>query len=65
MTHCEMEESWCGQGFYWVIKPTWHMDSCPVLDEVLDHTVRLYAAAIGPAFVLIDNNAQPYRAVLI
>ncbi|GFX58225.1 transposable element Tcb1 transposase [Trichonephila clavipes] len=34
-------------------------------DEVLEPIVRLYAAAIGPAFVLMDNNARPHRADIV
>ncbi|GFW86015.1 transposable element Tcb1 transposase [Trichonephila clavipes] len=31
-------------------------------DEVLEPIVRLYAAAVGPTFVLMDDNARPHRA---
>ena len=31
-------------------------------DEVLKPIFRLYAAAGGPTFVLIDDNLRPYRA---
>ncbi|GFT05605.1 transposable element Tcb2 transposase [Trichonephila clavipes] len=31
-------------------------------DEVLEPIVRLYAAAVGPAFVLMVDNARPHRA---
>ncbi|GFU51664.1 transposable element Tcb1 transposase [Trichonephila clavipes] len=31
-------------------------------DEVLEPIVRLYAAAVGPAFVLMDDNARLHRA---
>ncbi|GFX21923.1 transposable element Tcb1 transposase [Trichonephila clavipes] len=31
-------------------------------DEVLEPIVKLYAAAVGPTFVLMDDNARPYRA---
>ncbi|GFU85684.1 transposable element Tcb1 transposase [Trichonephila clavipes] len=31
-------------------------------DEVLEPVVRLYAAAVGPNFVLMDDNARPHRA---
>ncbi|GFU93306.1 transposable element Tcb1 transposase [Trichonephila clavipes] len=34
-------------------------------DEVLEPIVRLYAAGIGPTFVLMDNNARPHRADII
>ncbi|GFT63682.1 transposable element Tcb1 transposase [Trichonephila clavipes] len=34
-------------------------------DEVLKHIVRLYAAAVGPTFVLMDNNARPHRADIV
>ncbi|GFV50077.1 transposable element Tcb1 transposase [Trichonephila clavipes] len=31
-------------------------------DEVLEPIVRLYAAAFGPTFVLMDDNTRPHRA---
>ncbi|GFU71590.1 transposable element Tcb1 transposase [Trichonephila clavipes] len=31
-------------------------------DEVLEPIVRLYTAAVGPTFVLMDDNALPHRA---
>ncbi|GFX72383.1 transposable element Tcb1 transposase [Trichonephila clavipes] len=34
-------------------------------DKVLEPTVRLYAAAVGPTLVLMDDNARPYRADII
>ncbi|GFY11267.1 transposable element Tcb1 transposase [Trichonephila clavipes] len=34
-------------------------------DEVLESIVRLCAAAVGPTFVLMDNNARPHRAVIL
>ena len=34
-------------------------------DEVLEPIVRLYAAAVSPAFVLMDDNARPHRAALV
>ncbi|GFX48901.1 transposable element Tcb2 transposase [Trichonephila clavipes] len=34
-------------------------------DEVLEPTVRLYAAAVGPTFVLMDDYARPHRADII
>ena len=34
-------------------------------DEVLDPIVRLYAAAGGPAFILMDDNARPHTAALV
>ncbi|GFX03429.1 transposable element Tcb1 transposase [Trichonephila clavipes] len=34
-------------------------------DEVLEPIVRLYAAAVGPTFVLMDDNARLYRADII
>lgn len=34
-------------------------------DEVLEPIVRLYAAAIGPTFVLIDYNTCPHRAHIV
>ncbi|GFU76300.1 cytochrome P450 4V2 [Trichonephila clavipes] len=34
-------------------------------NEVLEPIVRLYAAAIGPAFVLMNDNARPHRADII
>ena len=34
-------------------------------DEVLESIVRLYAATVGPTFVLMDENARPHRAVIV
>ncbi|GFY22295.1 transposable element Tcb2 transposase [Trichonephila clavipes] len=34
-------------------------------DEVLEPIVRLYAAAVGPTFVLMDDNARPYRTDIV
>ncbi|GFW93429.1 transposable element Tcb1 transposase [Trichonephila clavipes] len=34
-------------------------------DEVLESIVRLCAAAVGPTFVLMDNNARPHRADIV
>lgn len=32
---------------------------------MIDPTVRLYAVGVGPAFVLMDDNRRPYRAVIV
>ena len=32
------------------------------VDEILDVYVRPYAGAIGPEFILMDDNASPHRA---
>ena len=34
-------------------------------DEILDPIVRPYAGAIGPQFILMDDNARPHRAHLV
>ncbi|GFW33046.1 transposable element Tcb1 transposase [Trichonephila clavipes] len=34
-------------------------------DEVLEPIVRLYAAAVGSTFVLMDDNARPHRADIV
>ncbi|GFW00603.1 transposable element Tcb1 transposase [Trichonephila clavipes] len=34
-------------------------------DEVLEPIVRLYAAAVGPTFVLRDDNTRPHRADIV
>ncbi|GFU83876.1 transposable element Tcb1 transposase [Trichonephila clavipes] len=34
-------------------------------DEVLEPIVRLYAAAVDPTFVLMDDNARPHRADIV
>ena len=34
-------------------------------DEVLDPIVKLYAAAVGPSFVLMGDNARPHRAAIV
>ncbi|GFX95500.1 uncharacterized protein TNCV_4825151 [Trichonephila clavipes] len=35
------------------------------LDEVLEPIVRLHAAAVGPTFVFMDNNARSHRADIV
>ncbi|GFX18573.1 transposable element Tcb1 transposase [Trichonephila clavipes] len=34
-------------------------------DEVLEPIVRLHAAAVGPIFILMDDNTCPHRAVIV
>ena len=34
-------------------------------DEVLEHNVRLYNAAVGNTFVFMDNNARPNKAAIV
>ncbi|GBM29736.1 Transposable element Tcb2 transposase [Araneus ventricosus] len=34
-------------------------------DEILEPYVRLFRGAVGPEFILMDNNARPHRALLI
>ena len=34
-------------------------------DEVLEHFLRLYVAAVGPTFVLMDDNVSPHRAATV
>ena len=34
-------------------------------DEVLDVYVRPYAGAVGPDFILMDDNARPHRAKVV
>ncbi|GFX36944.1 transposable element Tcb1 transposase [Trichonephila clavipes] len=34
-------------------------------DEVLEPIVRLYAAAVGPTFLLMDDNTRPHRADIV
>ncbi|GFV31547.1 elongation factor 2 [Trichonephila clavipes] len=34
-------------------------------DEVLEPIVRLYAAAVGPTFILMDDNARPHRTDIV
>ncbi|GFY23084.1 putative DD41D transposase [Trichonephila clavipes] len=34
-------------------------------DEGLEHIVRLFASAVGPTFVLMDDNARPHRADIV
>ncbi|GFX88635.1 transposable element Tcb1 transposase [Trichonephila clavipes] len=34
-------------------------------DEVLESIVKLYAAAVEPTFVLMDDNAHPHRADIV
>ena len=37
----------------------------PYRDEVLEPIVILYAAAVGPTYVLMDDNARPHRAAIV
>ena len=34
-------------------------------DEIMDVYVRPYAGAIGPQFILMDDNARPHRARVV
>ena len=34
-------------------------------DEILDVYVRPYAGAVGPEFILMDDNARPHRARVV
>ncbi|GFW73864.1 transposable element Tcb2 transposase [Trichonephila clavipes] len=34
-------------------------------DDVLEPIMKLYAAAVGPTFVLMDDNARPHRADIV
>ena len=34
-------------------------------DEVLGPIERLYAAAVGPTFVLMNDNARPHRSAIV
>ena len=33
-----------------------------IVHEILDQFVRPYAGAIGPEFILVDENTSPHRA---
>ena len=41
------------------------MTAVPYQDEVLEPIVRLYAAAVSPTLVSIDDNARPHRATIV
>ncbi|GBN89464.1 hypothetical protein AVEN_258462-1 [Araneus ventricosus] len=34
-------------------------------DEILEPYVRLFKGAVGPEFILMDDNARPHRALLV
>ncbi|GBL87387.1 hypothetical protein AVEN_118335-1 [Araneus ventricosus] len=34
-------------------------------DEILEPYVRLFRGAVGPEFILMDDNARPHRALLV
>ena len=34
-------------------------------DEILEVHVRPYAGAVGPEFILMDDNARPHRARVV
>ena len=35
------------------------------IDDILDNQIRLYAAAVGDQFILMDDNARPHRARVV
>ena len=41
------------------------MNAVRYRDEVLHPIVRPYAGAIGPDFILVDDNARPHRARIV
>lgn len=66
MTRYEMKTSWFGQEFSFDIATDLQifrrgsMTTSRYRNEVLDHIVTLHAAAVGPTFVLLADNAYPY-----
>ncbi|GBO13854.1 hypothetical protein AVEN_267479-1, partial [Araneus ventricosus] len=34
-------------------------------DEILEPHVRLFRGAVGPEFILTEDNARPHRALLV
>ncbi|GBN58951.1 hypothetical protein AVEN_240748-1 [Araneus ventricosus] len=34
-------------------------------DEILEPYVRLFRGAVGPEFILMDDNVRPHRALLV
>ncbi|GBM18963.1 hypothetical protein AVEN_1583-1 [Araneus ventricosus] len=34
-------------------------------DEILEQYVRLFRGAVGPEFILMDDNARPHRGLLV
>ncbi|GBM82052.1 hypothetical protein AVEN_224072-1 [Araneus ventricosus] len=34
-------------------------------DEILEPYVRFFRGAVGPEFILMDDNARPHRALLV
>ena len=63
-----MSQSWFGQALastektdlYFIENGT--LTALRYCNEILDQFVRLYADAIGPEFIQINNNALPHRA---
>ena len=63
ITHSEAEALWFGQDLR-----IFKRDSVTAVwyrDQVLEIIVKLHAAAVGPTFVLMDDNALPRRAAIV
>ena len=71
MTAMEEAPSWCGAGIsrggrtHLQIVMRGMMTGVRYRDEILDIYVRPYAGAVGPQFILMDDNARPHRARVV
>ena len=71
MTAMEEAPSWCGAGISRGGRTHLHivmrgmMTGVRYRDEIMDIYVRPYAGAIGPQFILMDDNARTHRARVV
>ena len=68
MTGLAVGQSWCGVAFLWGAHTALHvlargsLTAIRYRDEILRPFVRPYAGAVGPGFLLIQDNARPHVA---
>ena len=68
MTGLAVGQSWCGVAFLWGGRTALNVFARGSLtavryrDEILRPLVRPYAGAVGPGFLLMQDNARPHVA---
>ena len=68
MTGLAVGQSWCGVAFLWGGRTALHvlvrgsLTAIRYRDEILRPLVRPYAGAVGPGFLLMQDNARPHVA---
>ncbi|KAK6313289.1 hypothetical protein J4Q44_G00166360 [Coregonus suidteri] len=62
MTGLAVGQSWCGVAFLWGAAQPSILTAIRYRDEILRPLVRPYAGAVGPGFLLMQDNARPHVA---